>query len=246
MSMPHLPRPSRDDFPRSATGFWPRANPIQMVHDQVLSAVQCRRHLGLYYLVRHEPDALNIRGDDDFFSVIFATANSLSLQQYIARAISNYLTAETDATIIVESAIVPKWKIRGFIQKRVYLASPVDAPPLPNTRLTEKLCASRIPPRRRRRGRDTVDQSSNEDTNCTMFDLNAASIDVPLSLWRWLDGKGLIQDAVIKGTGGLCTGIPTTLSIPHRSGTLRAQGLCARVAPAGGCPDDGVGRRIWI
>jgi distribution and morphology protein 31 len=63
MSMPHLPRPSPDDFPKIATGFWPRANPIQMVHDQVLSAVQCGRHLGLYYLVRHEPDALNIRGD---------------------------------------------------------------------------------------------------------------------------------------------------------------------------------------
>ncbi|KAJ7867605.1 hypothetical protein B0H13DRAFT_1484687, partial [Mycena leptocephala] len=42
-----------------------------------------------------------------------------------------------------------------------------------------------------------------EDTNYTMFDLNVASIDVTLSLWRWLDGKGLLQDAVITGVRGI-------------------------------------------
>ena len=36
-----------------------------------------------------------------------------------------------------------------------------------------------------------------------MFDLNVDSIDVTLSLWRWLDGKGLVKDAVIKGVRGV-------------------------------------------
>lgn len=36
-----------------------------------------------------------------------------------------------------------------------------------------------------------------------MFDLNVDSVDVTLSLWRWLDGKGLIEDAVVKGVRGV-------------------------------------------
>ena len=44
---------------------------------------------------------------------------------------------------------------------------------------------------------------SEEDTNYTQFDLSIDSIDVTLSLWRWLDGKGLVEDAVIKGVRGV-------------------------------------------
>ena len=42
-----------------------------------------------------------------------------------------------------------------------------------------------------------------EDTNYTMFDLNIDSVDVTLSLKRWLDGKGLIEDAVVRGVRGV-------------------------------------------
>ena len=36
-----------------------------------------------------------------------------------------------------------------------------------------------------------------------MFDLNVDSIDVTLSFARWFDGKGLVEDAVIKGVRGV-------------------------------------------
>ena len=42
-----------------------------------------------------------------------------------------------------------------------------------------------------------------EDTNFTMFDLNIDSVDVTLSLKRWLDGKGLVEDAVVRGVRGV-------------------------------------------
>lgn len=35
------------------------------------------------------------------------------------------------------------------------------------------------------------------------FDFTIGSIDVTFSLWRWLDGRGLIEDAVIKGVRGV-------------------------------------------
>lgn len=41
------------------------------------------------------------------------------------------------------------------------------------------------------------------DTNFTMFDLTIDEIDVTLSAKRWLDGKGLIEDASIKGVRGV-------------------------------------------
>lgn len=42
-----------------------------------------------------------------------------------------------------------------------------------------------------------------QDTNFSLFDLNIDSVDVTLSLWRWLDGKGLVEDAVVKGVRGV-------------------------------------------
>lgn len=42
-----------------------------------------------------------------------------------------------------------------------------------------------------------------EDVNFTMFDLNIDSVDVTLSLTRWLDGKGLVADAVVRGVRGV-------------------------------------------
>ncbi|KAJ7782290.1 mitochondrial distribution and morphology proteins-domain-containing protein [Mycena maculata] len=57
-----------------------------------------------------------------FFSVIFATASSLRLQHYIARAISDYLTTETGVTIIFESVIVPKWKDSRISFKNVFIS----------------------------------------------------------------------------------------------------------------------------
>lgn len=42
-----------------------------------------------------------------------------------------------------------------------------------------------------------------EDLNMSVFDLTIDSVDVTLSLWRWLDGKGLVEDAVIRGVRGV-------------------------------------------
>lgn len=42
-----------------------------------------------------------------------------------------------------------------------------------------------------------------EGDNYTMYDINIDEVDVTLSLWRWLDGKGLIKDASVKGVRGV-------------------------------------------
>ncbi|KAN0061106.1 Mitochondrial distribution and morphology protein 31, mitochondrial precursor [Thecaphora frezii] len=52
------------------------------------------------------------------------------------------------------------------------------------------------------RGEDLVENDL-VDVNFSMFDLQVDCIDVTLSLSRWFDGKGLIEDAEIKGVRGI-------------------------------------------
>ncbi|CAO1638807.1 unnamed protein product [Sympodiomycopsis kandeliae] len=62
------------------------------------------------------------------------------------------------------------------------------APPLSSTATGENL---------------SDEEKETVNTNYTMFDLNVDSIDVTLSLSRWFDGKGLVEDAVVKGVRGI-------------------------------------------
>ena len=139
--------------------------------------------------------------------------NISHLSAYVGRAISNYLTSETGVTIIFESAIVPKWKDSRISFKNVYISRrPSPSLPLSTRKNNDHMTAvgydvSNHPAYHR------VDEEPEEDrnsdvgadmyTNRSTFDLNVDSIDVTLSLRRWLDGKGLVEDAVVKGVRGV-------------------------------------------
>ena len=131
----------------------------------------------------------------------------------VARAISDYLTSETGVTIIFESAIVPKWKDSRISFKNVHItrrpkadSSNVDGRGRAVHAVALGYDVSNHP------ANHTIDdeqddadkhQHSDEDVKWSMFDLNVDSIDVTLSLTRWLDGKGLVKDAVVKGVRGV-------------------------------------------
>lgn len=44
---------------------------------------------------------------------------------------------------------------------------------------------------------------AHENDNYTMFDVNLEEVEVTLSFMRWLDGKGLVKDAKVKGVRGV-------------------------------------------
>ena len=130
--------------------------------------------------------------------------------EYVARALSDYLTAETGAKIIFESAIVPKWKDSRISFKHVYVVRrPAAARDKPQSGAQATAIGYDIinHPLVHGNGEDEEESHlpdlSQEDTNYTQFDLTIDSIDVTLSLWRWLDGKGLVKDAVVKGVRGI-------------------------------------------
>lgn len=128
----------------------------------------------------------------------------------MARKISDLLTAETGITIVFENAIVPKWKGSQISFKNVY----ISRRPHPTSSEVQRRVFSHHAPTRFEVGHHTafhdgedddisVPEISEEPTEYAIFDLNVDSIDVTLSLWRWLDGKGFIEDAEIKGVRGI-------------------------------------------
>ncbi|KAF5316914.1 hypothetical protein D9611_003855 [Ephemerocybe angulata] len=220
LSLPHPHRPTRDDFLNVATGFWERLR----VRFKWFTIKSFRKFNAddisafVTWFLMSQTLWIFV-GTTTFFSVIFAITNSLRLQHYIARAISDYLTSETGVTIIFESAIVPKWKDSRISFKNVYVSRRPSSEPHPNTLRHEHLAGVGYDvsnhPAFHRVGEDDFDSEEDllvegkalkveeEDTNYTMFDLTIDSVDVTLSLWRWFDGRGLVEDAVVKGVRGV-------------------------------------------
>jgi mitochondrial distribution and morphology protein 31 len=91
----------------------------------------------------------------------------------VARALSDYLTQETGIHIAFESAIVPKWKDSRISFKNVSVSRNLP---------------------------DEIDHMISSQESIVRLTID--SVDVTLSLLRWLEGRGIIQDAIIKGVRG--------------------------------------------
>lgn len=213
LSVPHPHRPTRDDLLNVATNFWQRLR-IRFKWFTIKSFRKFNADdisaFVTWFLMSQTLWILV--GTTTFFSVIFAILNSLRLQNYVARAISDYLTSETGVTIIFESAIVPKWKDSRISFKNVYVSRRPPSTTVQTRRRIDHAAAvgydvsnhpSNYYPIGEEEEDDVLPTTDDEDWNVSQFDLNIDSVDVTLSLWRWLDGKGLVEDAVVKGVRGV-------------------------------------------
>lgn len=122
------------------------------------------------------------------------------------------MTSETGITIIFESAIVPKWKDSRIAFKNVYISRrppSLSDVPFPIDGNAGHRAAARYDIGNHPVYHGLEDEHDDTPTpnvdkvDYTVFDLSVDSIDVTLSLWRWLDGKGLVKDAVVKGVRGV-------------------------------------------
>ncbi|KAF9430933.1 Mitochondrial distribution and morphology protein 31, mitochondrial precursor [Podila epigama] len=148
--------------------------------------------------------AFVLLGTTTFFSLILATANSLQFQGFVASKISDYLTASTGVRVKFEAAIVPNWKDGKITLRNVIMSKRAEDPAV--TQAGSSSGHKGEDHSGHGHEHDTNDHlpSTEEvDTNFTMFDLTIDQIDITLSAKRWLDGKGLIEDASIKGVRGV-------------------------------------------
>ncbi|KAG8967867.1 Mitochondrial distribution and morphology protein 31, mitochondrial precursor [Tulasnella sp. 419] len=214
LSLPHLHRPTRDDFLEITESMWQRfkirfkwftIKSFRKFNVDDMSAFLSWFLVGqtLWIFV----------GTTTFVSVVLLVANSLRMQEYIARAISDYLTSETGVVIVFESAIVPKWKDSRICFQNVFVSrrpgnKPVSQP--------SQGSGSNEAARLLNAGHHDHDHDQDEEptvapaishttdeSQWTYFDINIDSVAVTLSLWRWWNGKGLVTDAEIRGVRGV-------------------------------------------
>ncbi|KAJ1957775.1 Mitochondrial distribution and morphology protein 31, mitochondrial precursor [Dipsacomyces acuminosporus] len=110
-------------------------------------------------------------------SVMLWLLNRLQYQDWIAHKLSDWVSSALGITVSFESAIVPAWRSGAIRLKNVKVyCGPEHGVPL-------------------------ID--GGHDTNFTMYDLRIDQIDVTLSLWRWMDDRGLIRECSVRGVRGV-------------------------------------------
>ncbi|KAJ1854716.1 Mitochondrial distribution and morphology protein 31, mitochondrial precursor, partial [Coemansia sp. RSA 2703] len=97
-------------------------------------------------------------------------------QDWIAHKLSKWVSSALGITVSFESAIVPAWS-HGAIR-------------LKNVRI---YCGPE---------HGHILEDGSRDENFTMYDLHVDQIDVALSLWRWMDDRGLIRECSMRGIRG--------------------------------------------
>jgi distribution and morphology protein 31 len=151
---------------------------------------------------------------------IFFLLNSLQMQEWLAAKLGAYMTDSTGIMVVFESAIVPRfsWTDSKITFKNVSIqrGAPAPAAEAP-TSLQELFPVAALSDdhestlrRFRRRASSLVRGSQKapvkdepDFSRTTYFQLSINEIEVSLSLPRWLDGKGIVKEAVIKGVRGL-------------------------------------------
>jgi distribution and morphology protein 31 len=118
--------------------------------------------------------------------------------------------------IVFESAIVPKWRDGKISFKKTYISKhpqnetflrPILKTPKAHpahtaaTRMDAHYPA--VHTHDHDHGEEDLDHGVIINEKSIMFDLEIDSVDVELSFRRWLDGKGLVQSAAIKGVRGV-------------------------------------------
>ncbi|POY76119.1 hypothetical protein BMF94_0842 [Rhodotorula taiwanensis] len=133
------------------------------------------------------------------FAVFFFLVNSLSLQEWLAGKLGAYLTDSTGVKVVFESAIVPKWGLFGssaskIVFRNVYISrGPVKGE------------LGILPVDQEGHVEETEEQAKWREkmSKWTHFHMSIDTVEVSLSLGRWLDGKGLIKDAAVRGVRGV-------------------------------------------
>ncbi|KAL2914308.1 Mitochondrial distribution and morphology protein 31, mitochondrial precursor [Polyrhizophydium stewartii] len=125
-----------------------------------------------------------------FVSVVLVILNYLNFQDKVMRLLSDYLTRATGFNIKVGSAVVPHWRDGTICLENVSVLLNGDT-------WTEIV-------RKQKLAKGLGDLVPGEvDVNWTYWDLTMDSIEITLSLWRLLDGRGPIKAAKIKGVRGM-------------------------------------------
>ena len=113
-------------------------------------------------------------GTTTFASILLFLANTLSFQEYLGTRVCRIINNLTGYTMSFKNAIVPRWRDTSIRLENVSIKC--------NKETWTELCLDQAAEKGQALNLEEI------DTNFSYVDLTVDSIDVTLSLWRWLDG----------------------------------------------------------
>lgn len=132
-------------------------------------------------------------GTTTFFSLVLMTINKVTDRDVVAEWLGNLITKNTNLTVSFESAISPDWNY-GTIKLKKCIASKRPKV-IKRIEKIEKNIDGKV--------LSKSYEDIYDDGNYTQFDITIDEINVSLSFWRWISGKGFIDTADIKCVRGI-------------------------------------------
>ncbi|KAK6361954.1 Mitochondrial distribution and morphology protein 31, mitochondrial precursor [Orbilia blumenaviensis] len=144
-----------------------------------------------------------ILGTTTFFSIGIWLVNTVFAQEYLAKVVGNYLTQEMGMKVVFESAIVPRWKDGCISFKNVFVSR---RPGILKGTSVQKGSPS-VAAAAAAAAAFSEDHSGHpyeeDDGNYTQFDVTIDTVNVTISLAKWMNGRGLLVDVDMKGVRGI-------------------------------------------
>lgn len=158
-----------------------------------------------------------VLGTTTFVSLSIFLCNTVFAQEFLAGAVGNYLTKETGVKVVFESAIVPKWKDGCISFKNVFVARRPGTHGDKNVQKGSSSTAAAAAAAavaaaysgdvsgesHVQYSPEEEEEAEDENVNYTQFDVTIDTVNVTLSLAKWMNGKGLLKDVEIKGVRGV-------------------------------------------
>lgn len=203
-ALPHLKRPTKAELLEAASGFWSRIG----VHFKWLTIRSNRKFnadeiYALFSWILAAHFMWLLLGTTTFIMLTVFLINTVFAQETVAQWIGNYLTKSSGIKVVFESAVVPKWK-DGVISFRKVFVSRRPGQKNANVTKGSQLSAAAAAAAIAHKEKEASDAAEEEeDTNYTQFDISIDTVNVTLSLSKWMNGKGILADVEIKGIRGV-------------------------------------------
>ncbi|CAK7909073.1 mitochondrial distribution and morphology protein 31 [[Candida] anglica] len=147
-----------------------------------------------------------------FFSLVIYTANTVLAQEFVARKLGEFITKNSNLTVVFEHAIVPGWSDGKISFRKCFVSRrPKETKQFIKGSSAEAYATSLA-------GREgngindvngensdiiLVDSEDTDDGNYTQYDLTIEEVNVSLSFNKWVNGSGIIKTMEIKGLRGV-------------------------------------------
>lgn len=133
-----------------------------------------------------------------FFSLVILTANTVLAQEFVARKLGEFITKNSNLTVVFEHAIVPGWSDGKISFRKCFVSKrPKVLKTFIKGSLSEAYAASLI------RESDEEQVEMEDDGNYTQYDLTIEEVNISLSFKKWVNGTGIVETMEIKGLRGV-------------------------------------------